>query len=403
MEFNTVEEAIEAIGNGEIIIVTDDPGRENEGDVVMAAEKVTPEAINFMAKYARGLICLPATKDKLDELKLGPMVQDNTALLSTAYTVSIDAKDNITTGISAYDRAQTILKFVSPDAKPGDFVRPGHIFPLRAVEGGVLRRAGHTEAAVDLARLAGSYPAGVICEIMDEDGTMARVPQLLEFAEKYGLKITTVSHLIKYRNRNDKLIRLVTSANCPTLYGDFRLCVYESVLDKESHIALVRGNIADGEPVLVRVHSQCLTGDVFGSLRCDCGEQIHHAMAMIEEVGKGVIVYMRQEGRGIGLTNKLRAYQLQDKEGLDTVEANEKLGFPADLRDYGIGAQILVDLGVKKMRLMTNNPRKVTGLAGYGLEVVERIQLESEPNKFNRRYLETKRTKLGHLLFNGDN
>ncbi len=402
MEFNTVEEAVEAIRNGEIIIVTDDPGRENEGDLVMAAEKSTPEAINFMAKYARGLICLPATKEKLDELKLGPMVQDSTALLSTAYTVSIDARDNITTGISAHDRAETILKLVSPDAKPEDFVRPGHIFPLRAVEGGVLRRAGHTEAAVDLARQAGLYPAGVICEIMNEDGTMARVPQLLKFAEQYGLKITTVSHLIEHRRRNDKLIRLVTSADCPTLYGDFQFNVYESILDKESHIALVKGDIANGEPVLVRVHSQCLTGDVFGSLRCDCGEQIHHAMAMIEDAGKGVIVYMRQEGRGIGLTNKLRAYQLQDKEGLDTVEANEKLGFPADLRDYGIGAQILVELGVKKMRLMTNNPRKVTGLAGYGLEVVERIPLESEPNKFNRRYLETKRTKLGHLLFNGD-
>ena len=403
MEFNTVEEAIEAIRNGEIIIVTDDPGRENEGDLVIAAEKATPEAINFMARYGRGLICLPATKARLDELELAPMVANSTEPLKTAYTVSIDAKDYITTGISAYDRAQTILKFVSPDVKPEDFVRPGHIFPLRAVEGGVLRRAGHTEAAVDLARLAGLYPAGVICEIMNEDGTMARVPQLLKFAEKHGLKITTVSHLIEYRRRHDKLIRLVASADCPTLYGDFRLHVYESILDKESHVALVKGNVANGEPVFVRVHSQCLTGDVFGSLRCDCGEQLHHTMAMIDEAGRGVIVYMRQEGRGIGLTNKLRAYQLQDKEGLDTVEANEKLGFPADLRDYGIGAQILVDLGVRRMRLITNNPRKVTGLAGYELEVVERVPLETEPNKFNRRYLETKRTKLGHFLVNGHN
>jgi len=398
--FNTIEEAVEAIRNGEMIIVTDDADRENEGDLLMAAEKVTPSAINFMAKYGRGLICLPATQERLDQLKLEPMVSDSTAHLSTAYTVSIDAKEGITTGISAYDRAQTILKFVEPNAKPEDFVRPGHIFPLRAVEGGVLRRAGHTETAVDLARLAGLYPAGVICEIMNEDGTMARVPELLSFAQRYGLKITTVADLIEYRSRIERLIDLKLITKIQTMYGEFALHVYESILDGEDHLALVKGDVSHGRPVLVRVHSQCLTGDVFGSLRCDCGEQLEKAMMMIENEGEGVLIYMRQEGRGIGLTNKLRAYLLQDEEGLDTVEANEKLGFPADLRDYGIGAQILVDLGVKKMRLMTNNPRKRTSLSGYGLEVVERVPIEVPPNEFNRRYLETKRTKLGHLLFN---
>ncbi|MBM3242800.1 bifunctional 3,4-dihydroxy-2-butanone-4-phosphate synthase/GTP cyclohydrolase II [Candidatus Poribacteria bacterium] len=398
--FNTIEEAIEAIRNGEMIIVTDDADRENEGDLLMAAEKVTPAAINFMAKYGRGLICLPATQERLEQLKIEPMICDSTAHLSTAYTVSIDAKEGITTGISAYDRAQTILKFVDPNAKPEDFVRPGHIFPLRAVEGGVLRRTGHTESAVDLARLAGFYPAGVICEIMNEDGTMARVPELLAFARQHKLKITTVADLIEYRSRTERLVDLKLITKIQTMYGEFALYVYESILDGEDHLALVKGDVSHGRPVLVRVHSQCLTGDVFGSLRCDCGEQLENAMMMIENAGEGVLVYMRQEGRGIGLTNKLRAYQLQDEEGLDTVEANEKLGFPADLRDYGIGAQILVDLGVKKMRLMTNNPRKVASLSGYGLEVVERVPIETFPNEFNRRYLETKRTKLGHLLAN---
>ncbi|MBC8230970.1 bifunctional 3,4-dihydroxy-2-butanone-4-phosphate synthase/GTP cyclohydrolase II [bacterium] len=398
--FNTIEEAIEAIRNGEMIIVTDDADRENEGDLLMVAEKVTPAAINFMAKYGRGLICLPAAQERLEQLKLEPMICDSTAHLSTAYTVSIDAKEGITTGISAYDRAQTILKFVDPNAKPEDFVRPGHIFPLRAVEGGVLRRTGHTEAAVDLARLAGFYPAGVICEIMNEDGTMARVPELLSFAQRHKLKITTVADLIEYRSFTERLVDLKLITNLQTMYGEFALHVYESILDGEDHLALVKGDVSHGRPVLVRVHSQCLTGDVFGSLRCDCGEQLENAMMMIENAGEGVLVYMRQEGRGIGLMNKLRAYQLQDEEGLDTVEANEKLGFPADLRDYGIGAQILVDLGVKKMRLITNNPKKVTSLSGYGLEVVEQVPTETRPNEFNRRYLETKRMKLGHLLFN---
>lgn len=397
-DFNTIEEAIEAIRNGEMIIVTDDADRENEGDLVIAAEKVMPGAINFMAKYGRGLICLSATKERLDQLKLEPMVLDSTAHLSTAYTVSIDAREGITTGISAYDRANTILKFVDSGATAEDFVKPGHIFPLRAVEGGVLRRAGHTEASVDLARLAGLYSAGVICEIMSEDGTMARVPQLLKFAQKHGLKIITVADLIQYRRKKDKLVKLVLTTKLQTMYGDFVLYVYRSILDDEDHLALVKGDISSGEPVLVRVHSQCLTGDVFGSLRCDCGQQLHAAMSMIEDEDAGVLVYMRQEGRGIGLTNKLRAYQLQDEEGLDTVEANEKLGFPADLRDYGIGAQILIDLGVKKMRLMTNNPQKRSGLSGYELEIVERIPIETPPNQFNRKYLETKRTKLGHLF-----
>jgi len=396
--FNTIEEAIEAIKNGDMIVATDDPSRENEGDLIMAAEKVTPEAINFMAKQGRGLICLPATKKRLSELELYPMVRDNTEPFSTAFTVSIDAKGT-KTGISAYERAETILKFVDPDAKPDDFVRPGHIFPLQAMEGGVLRRAGHTEAAIDLAELAGLYPAGVICEIMNDDGTMARVPDLLKFTKKHNLKIITVADLIKYRHQRVILIEKIAEAELPSIYGYFRLYAYRSIIDDKTHLAIVKGDVSHGKPVLVRMHSQCLTGDVLGSLRCDCGDQLHRAMAMIEQEGEGVIVYMRQEGRGIGLGNKISAYQLQDEEGLDTVEANEKLGFPADSRDYGIGAQILTHLGVKRMRLLTNNPKKCAGLAGYGLEIVEQVPIQPQVHQFNRKYLETKRTKLGHILF----
>ena len=397
MKFNTIPEAIEAIRNGEMIIVTDDPGRENEGDLIMAAEKATPEAINFMAKYGRGLICLSATADRLAELNLPLMVSENTAQLRTAFTVTIDAKD-VTTGISAYERAHTIQKFVDPQAKAEDFGRPGHIFPLQAMNGGVLRRSGHTEATVDFARLAGLYPAGVLCEILNEDGTMARLPELFKFAQEYGLKIATIADLIAYRRQTGTLIKRVAEADLQTQHGHFQLYTYESADDQKTHIALVKGDVSDGKPVLVRVHSQCLTGDAFGSLRCDCGEQLQKAMALIHKNGRGVVVYMRQEGRGMGLSNKIRAYNLQDSEGLDTVEANERLGFPADLRDYGVGAQILTDLGVQKMRLLTNNPRKVKSLVGHNLEIVERVPLQTLPHKFNCRYLETKRTKLGHLL-----
>ncbi len=397
MNFNSVEECIEAFKNGEIIIIVDDEDRENEGDLVMAAEKVTPAAINFMAKYGRGLICLPSEGSILDRLKLCPMVYDNNSLMNTAYTVSIDSRDKISTGISAYDRAQTILKFVDPESKPEDFVRPGHVFPLRAKEGGVLVRAGHTEAAVDLAKLAGLTPAGVICEIMNDDGTMARVPDLMAFAEEHGLKMMTVASLITYRRMKEKLIKRIAHAQLPTKYGSFQLIAYENLIDNETHVALIKGEIAGEDPVMVRVHSQCLTGDTFHSLRCDCGEQLDQAMKMIEKEGKGVIVYMQQEGRGIGLKNKMRAYMLQDN-GLDTVEANERLGFKADLRDYGIGAQILCDLGLKKIRIMTNNPRKIAALAGYGLEVVERVPIEITPNECNISYLRTKQAKLGHVF-----
>ncbi len=402
--FNTIPEALAAIQNGEMIIVVDEPDRENEGDLIMAAEKVTPEQINFMAKYGRGLICLPTCSERLDELELYPMVTANTAQMQTAFTVTIDAKE-VTTGISAQERAYTIQKFVDADAVPSDFVRPGHIFPLEAKPGGVLRRAGHTEATVDLARMAGLYPAGVLCEILNEDGSMARVPELMKFAAQHQLKIITIADLIAYRRETETLIRRVATANIPTEHGKFKLYAYEStdtsgetVEGDKTHIALTKGDVTDPTPILVRVHSQCLTGDVFGSLRCDCGAQLEIALKTIEKEGRGVLVYMRQEGRGMGLKGKLRAYQLQDNDGLDTVEANEHLGFPADLRDYGIGAQILADLGVQKMRLMTNNPQKVTGLSGHGLEIVERIPLQTTPNAFNRRYLETKRSKLGHLL-----
>ena len=402
--FNTIPEALAAIQNGELIVVVDEPDRENEGDLIMAAEKVTAETINFMAKYGRGLICLPTCSERLAELELHPMVAANTAQMQTAFTVTIDAKE-VTTGISAQERAYTIRKFIDPNATPSDFVRPGHIFPLEAKPGGVLRRAGHTEATVDLARMAGLYPAGVLCEILNEDGSMARVPELMKFSAQHQLKIITIADLIAYRRETETLIRRVATADIPTAHGEFKLYAYEStdtdgenVETDKTHIALTKGDVAEATPILVRVHSQCLTGDVFGSLRCDCGEQLEAALQTIEKEGRGVVVYMRQEGRGMGLKGKLRAYQLQDRDGLDTVEANEHLGFPADLRDYGIGAQILVDLGVQKMRLMTNNPQKVRGLGGHGLEIVERVPLQTEPNPFNRRYLQTKRSKLGHLL-----
>ena len=397
IDFNDIEETFEAIKNGEMVIIVDDEDRENEGDLVMAAEKITPEAINFMAKNGRGLICLSATGERLDELRLCPMISGSTAHLSTAYTVSIDAKDKTSTGISAYDRALTIKTFIDSDSKPEDFMKPGHVFPLRAREGGVLVRAGHTEASVDLAKLAGLYPAGVVCEIMNDDGTMARVPDLMAFAEKFGLKIATVADLILYRRKNEKLVRRAASAQLPTKFGEFTIYAYESRIDNEVHIALTKGEFFENESVLVRVHSKCLTGDTFHSLRCDCGEQLDEAMRMIQEEGNGVIVYMNQEGRGIGLTNKMRAYMLQD-DGLDTVEANEELGFKPDLRDYGIGAQILVDLGLHKIRLMTNNPRKIAALAGYGLEVVERVPIEIPPNEANIQYLQTKQKKMGHVF-----
>ncbi|NOZ25772.1 MAG: bifunctional 3,4-dihydroxy-2-butanone-4-phosphate synthase/GTP cyclohydrolase II [Nitrospirae bacterium] len=397
-KFNTIEEAIEDIRQGKIIILVDDEDRENEGDLCIAAEKVTPEAINFMAKYGRGLICLSLTPERIDELQLPMMTNANSSPYGTAFTVSIEAKRGVTTGISAHDRATTILTAIDPKSGPDDLVKPGHIFPLRARAGGVLQRAGQTEGSVDLARLAGLYPAGVICEIMNEDGTMARVPQLMEFAREHKLKIVTVKDLIEHRMRKETLVKRVAEVKLPTSYGgEFRAIAYENMVDNNVHLALVKGEISPDEPTLVRVHSECLTGDVFGSKRCDCGDQLHTAMKIVEKAGKGVILYMRQEGRGIGLANKLRAYVLQD-EGLDTVEANIKLGFKPDLRDYGIGAQILVDTGVKKIRLMTNNPRKIVGLEGYGLQVVERIPVEIKPGEKNLGYLKTKKKKLGHLL-----
>lgn len=398
-KFNTIDEAIEDIAKGRMVILADDEDRENEGDLCMAAEKVTPEAINFMAKFGRGLICLSLTPQRVEELKLPMMTDDNTSQFGTAFTVSIEAKKGVTTGISAADRATTILTAINPDIQPEDLAKPGHIFPLRAKPGGVLQRAGQTEGSVDIAGMSGLYPAGVICEIMSEDGTMARVPELMEFAKKHGLKIVTVKDLIHHRTRTERLVKRVSDIKLPTEYGDFRAVAYTNEMDSNVHIALVKGEIKPEESVLVRVHSECLTGDVFGSRRCDCGEQLHRAMKIVNDAGKGVILYMRQEGRGIGLVNKLKAYELQDR-GFDTVEANIKLGFSPDLRDYGIGAQILVDLGVRKIRLMTNNPKKIVGLEGYGLKVVERVSIETSPHEKNIIYLETKKKKLGHLLDN---
>ncbi len=397
MTLATIKEAIEDIKAGKCVVIVDDEGRENEGDLAMAAEMIDPDAINFMAKHGRGLICMPVIGERLDELNIPLMVGENTSKHNTAFTISIEAKKKVSTGISAYDRAATIKAVLDPATKPDDIARPGHTFPLRARDGGVLVRAGHTEAIVDLARLAGLYPAGVICEIMNEDGSMARLPQLEVFAKERGLKIVSIADLIAYRRRHEKLVTKVAQANLPTKYGQFSAIAYKSTIDPDQHVALVKGDIAGDEPVMVRVHSECLTGDVFGSLRCDCGEQIEMALRAIAEEGRGVLLYMRQEGRGIGLHNKIAAYALQDK-GLDTVEANEKLGFPADLRDYGIGAQILVDLGLKNIKLLTNNPKKVVGLEGYGLHVVETVPLRVNPNPVNLRYLKTKQKKLGHTL-----
>ncbi len=395
MGLATIPEAIEDIKAGKILIVVDDESRENEGDLAIAAEKVTPDAINFMSKEARGLICLPIMGDRLEELRIPMMVQDNTSRFSTAFTVSIEAKHGVTTGISAQDRATTIKTVINPATKPDDIARPGHVFPIKARPGGVLVRAGHTEAVVDLARLAGLYPAGVICEIMNEDGSMARLRQLEEMATKYNMKMVSVADLITYRRRHEKLVHRVAEAKLPTKYGEFTIMAYRSTIDPDEHVALVKGDVSTGEPVLVRVHSECLTGDVFGSLRCDCGQQMAMAMQAIAKEGRGVFLYMRQEGRGIGLHNKLRAYALQD-QGVDTVEANELLGFAADLRDYGIGAQILTDIGLERIRLLTNNPRKVVGLEGHGLKVVETVPIVVPPNSYNASYLKTKGAKLGH-------
>ena len=397
MGISSVAEVIDDIKVGKFVIVVDDEDRENEGDLAIAAEKVTAKAINFMAKHARGLICLPIIGKRLDELRIPLMVQDNTSRHCTAFTVSIEAKHRVSTGISAADRAETIKAVLSPNTKPEDLVRPGHMFPLRAKEGGVLGRAGHTEAIVDLARLAGLYPAGVICEIMDDDGSMARLPQLEVMSDRFGINIVTIADLIAYRRRHEKLVHRVAEARLPSKYGEFTAIAYKSDIDPDEHLALIMGDISAGEPVLVRVHSECLTGDVFGSFRCDCGEQIALAMQTIAKERRGVLLYMRQEGRGIGFHNKMRAYALQD-EGLDTVEANLALGLPPDLRDYGIGAQILADLGLHKIRLLTNNPKKVIGLEGYGLEVVETIPIICHPNPYNLHYLETKQKKLGHRL-----
>jgi len=395
--FHSIEDVLADIRAGKMVIITDDEDRENEGDLVMAAEKVTPEAINFMVMYGRGLVCVPITAERAETLGLQRMVLENRESQKTDFTVSVDAAAGIATGISASDRARTIEVLVNPESHPTDLVQPGHVFPLKAKGGGVLQRAGHTEAAVDLARLAGLQPAGVICEILNDDGSMARLPELLAFSGRYGLKIGTIRDLIAYRRKEERLIIREQVIRMPTDYGDFRLHMYRSVIDGVHHLALVKGDLVPDEPTLVRVHSECLTGDVFGSMRCDCGPQLHAALKQIEQAGRGVLVYMKQEGRGIGLSAKIHAYKLQE-EGLDTVEANERLGFPAELREYGLGAQILADIGVRKMRFLTNNPKKVVGLEAYGLEIVEIVPIRTPANPHNARYLETKRTKMGHLL-----
>lgn len=396
-QLNTIEEAITAIAAGQVIIIVDDEDRENEGDFVCAAEKITPRIVNFMISEGRGMVCVPLMEARMHDLHLDMMVDNNTAIHGTNFTITVDYIPGTTTGISAEDRCATIKALADPETRPRDLARPGHIFPLRAVDGGVLRRAGHTEASVDLAQLAGLHPVGVLCEILNPDGSMARVPQLMKTAKKHDLKIISVKDLIAYRVKKEKLIKKVIVTRLPTRYGDFDIHLYENVLDSKEHLALVRGEIDPEKPVLVRVHSECLTGDTFGSLRCDCKDQLNSAMMMVEREGSGVILYMRQEGRGIGLSNKLKAYKLQDN-GLDTVEANIELGFQDDLRDYGIGAQILVDLGIRKMRLLTNNPKKIVGLKSYGLEIVERVHIESFPTEANEFYLRTKRDKLGHHL-----
>ncbi len=393
----TVDEAIEEFRNGRFVIIIDDEDRENEGDLTIPAQFATPEAINFMARHGRGLICVPMTAERLEELHVPMMVNHNDSHFGTPFSVSVEARSGVTTGISAADRARTTQVLIDPKTRPNDLVMPGHVFPLRAREGGVLVRAGQTEATVDLCKLAGLYPAGVLCEIMNQDGTMSRLPQLKRFARRHNLKIISVTQLIEYRTHKEKLVRRVADTVLPTEYGEWRCIAYKAITDPDEHIALVFGEVAGDDPVMVRVHSQCVTGDVFGSQRCDCGEQLHLAMKMIADSGKGVVVYMRQEGRGIGLHNKIKAYKLQD-QGMDTVEANEALGFPADRRDYGIGMQILVDLGLKNLRLLTNNPAKRAGLEGFGLQIVDRVPVIAEPNEHNVRYLETKRKKMGHLL-----
>ncbi len=397
MGLATISEAIEDIKAGKFVIVVDDEDRENEGDLIMAADKVTPEAINFMAVHGRGLICMPVTGQRLDELKIPMMVSNNTSKFTTPFAVAVEAREGTTTGISAADRARTVQVMVDPRTKPEDILMPGHMFPLRAKDGGVLVRAGQTEATIDLTKLAGLQPAGVLCEIMNEDGTMARMPQLEVFAKEHNLKIISVADLIAYRFRHETLVQRVAEAKLPTPYGEFTVIAYKSQTDPDEHLAMVMGDVATDEPVLVRVHSQCLTGDVFGSLRCDCGEQVRMAMKKVAEEGRGVILYMRQEGRGIGIHNKIKAYALQD-QGMDTVEANLSLGFKADHRTYGTGAQILVDLGIRNMRLMTNNPKKMSGLESYGLKITEQLPLTTTPNVYNRRYLQTKQKKMGHLL-----